>query len=187
MKTLPRKFYQRNTIEVARELLGKILVRKIENTTLTGRIVETEAYLGRNDPATRKQYLKIIQGEVGKAFIYMVHGNWLFNIIAHPQNSEGAILIRALEPLSGIEKMKEYRKVNDIKNLTNGPGKLTQALLITNKLNFEDLTSNKSRIYICDTEELRPYTILSSHRIGVKKDLPIKLRFYIESPFISKR
>ncbi|MEM2924580.1 MAG: DNA-3-methyladenine glycosylase [Methanocellales archaeon] len=192
MKVLPREFYSKDPAVVAKNLLGKVLIRRIKSELLIGRIVETEAYYGEKDPASRaykgvKNFNKPMWGEVGRAFIYMVHANWLLNAIAHPENEAGAVLIRALEPLDGLEEMKKHRKISNITELTSGPGKLTKAMNITNKLNGVDLTNIESEIFICQFEEEMIFKIRSSHRIGVSRDLPIKLRFYIESnPYVSK-
>jgi DNA-3-methyladenine glycosylase len=191
MKILSREFYERDPAGVARELLGKILVRRLNNTVLKGRIVEAEAYYGHNDPASkayrgRKRFNELMFRDSGKTFIYMVHGNWLLNIVAHPIGGVGAVLIRALEPLEGVEAMMRNRGVQDIHSLTNGPGKLTEAMMITNKLNGVDVTDSNSEIQILESVE-ENFNIKDSYRIGVKKDLPVKLRFYIaENRFVSK-
>lgn len=176
---------------VARNLLGNIIVRKIDSEILTGKIVETEAYYGKKDPASRaykgeKNYNKPMFGDPGKLFIYMVHSWWLLNIVAHKENEVGAVLIRSLEPLNGIQKMMEYRKTNKIFLLTSGPGRLTQALNVTKQFNGLDITRETSDLFVAEVEK-RELEIVSSHRIGVTKDLPTKLRFYIkDNKFVSK-
>jgi len=118
---LPKKFYNRDPMEVAIGLLGKIIIKR-NNHILKGRIVETEAYYGLSDPASRaRKGAKIMWGSPGITFIYMVHGNWLFNIITMPIGEPSGVLIRAVEPLEGIEIMKKNRGIEDIKNLTSGP------------------------------------------------------------------
>jgi len=183
---LPRKFYSKNTKIVARELLGKILVHK----KCKGRIVETEAYFGKNDPASRaymgrpKFCVKLMNDKPGKALIYMVHNNWLFNIVAHEKNETGAVLIRALEPLEGIEIMKKRRGINDIKNLTNGPGKLTKAFGIDKRHNGLDLT--KDNLFIENSNE--KFEIVNTTRIGISRGKERLLRFYIkDNEFVSKK
>ena len=192
MKILARSFYARDPAIVAKELLGKILVRKLNGKILSGKIVETEAYYGTNDPASRacsgkpKFCVKLMQADPGKTLIYAVHANWLFNIVAHKKNKVGAVLIRALEPIEGIEVMKKNRNVNEIKNLTNGRGKLTKALAVTKEVNGANVTSSKSEVYVVegDNEKLE---IGKSHRIGVSKDLKKPLRFFIKgNPFVSR-
>ena len=191
MEILSREFYERDPARVARELLGKLLIRRINSKVLSGKIVETEAYYGEEDPASkaykgRKKFNELMFKDAGKTFIYMVHGNWLLNIVAHPKGDVGAVLIRALEPLSGIETMKRNRGVNRLELLTNGPGKLTKALAITNILNGIDVTAKNSKLIIVK-EGWEKFEVETSHRIGVKNDLPQKLRFYIKNnKFVSK-
>lgn len=191
MKTLSKSFYERDPAIVARELLGKTLVRRLNHQTLSGKIVETEAYYGEGDPASkayggRKTFNELMFLDVGKTFIYMVHGNWLLNIVSHPRGRVGAVLIRALEPLQGIEIMKKNRGVEDIYALTSGPGRLTRALNITKEQNRFDVTKAENEIAIFEASEEK-FEICTSHRIGVKRDLPQELRFYIKgNKFVSK-
>ena len=184
MEILSREFYERDPARVARELLGKLLIRRFNSKVLSGKIVETEAYYGEEDPASkaykgRKKFNELMFKDAGKTFIYMVHGNWLLNIVAHPKGDVGAVLIRALEPLSEIETMKRNRGVNRLELLTNGPGKLTKALAITNTLNGIDVTAKNSKLIIVK-EGWEKFEVETSHRIGVKNDLPQELRFYIK-------
>ena len=191
MKVLPKDFYERDPALVAKELLGKILVRRLGFEVLSGKIVETEAYYGKNDPASRaytgrKIFNELMFLDVGKAFIYMVHANWLLNIVAHLKNDVGAVLIRAIEPLEGIEIMRKNRKVEDIRNLTSGPGKLTKALAITKEQNGIDVTEISSELTIAEGK-MESFEIETSHRIGVKNDLPRELRFFVKgNKFVSK-
>ncbi|MEM3398110.1 MAG: DNA-3-methyladenine glycosylase [Nitrososphaerota archaeon] len=191
MKILPRSFYERDPALVAKDLLGNMLVRRLRKHLLIGRIVETEAYYGENDPASRaytgrKIFNELMFLEVGKTFIYMVHGNWLLNIVSHSSGGVGAVLIRALEPIQGIEIMMKNRKVENICSLTSGPGRLTKAFAITNKLSGVDVTDSNSELLIVQGVR-ENFEIESSHRIGVRRDLQEKLRFYIKSNrFISK-
>ncbi|MFQ6068788.1 MAG: DNA-3-methyladenine glycosylase, partial [Candidatus Bathyarchaeia archaeon] len=116
----------------------------------------------------------------------MVHGNWLLNIVAHLKGEVGAVLIRAVEPIQGIDVMVKNRNVEKIRSLTNGPGKLTEALVITKELNGVDVTNRKSELKIVEGEG-REFEIASSHRIGVRTDLPQGLRFFIKgNKFVSK-
>jgi DNA-3-methyladenine glycosylase len=191
MIVLPRSFYERDPAMVAKELLGKILIRKLDAESLSGKIVETEAYYGENDPASKayegkKRFNELMFLNVGRAFIYMVHGNWLLNIVAHAKGDVGAVLIRALEPMEGIETMQRNRKTKSLNNLTSGPGMLTKALAITKGLNGVDVTGASSKLLIIEggKENIR---VGSSHRIGVKTDLPQNLRFFIkDNKFVSK-
>lgn len=186
MKILPKNFYKKDPTIVAKKLLGKFLVRFLNSKTLIGKIVETEAYYSKDDPAFRKDFLsKIIKYTLGTAFIYMVHANWLLNIIAYKEIF-GGVLIRSIEPIKGIEEMMKNRGIKDISKLTNGPGKLTKALKITKDLNGIDVSKKGSKLIICSYKK-ENFEIKSSHRIGVKKDLEKKLRFFIKgNAFISK-
>jgi DNA-3-methyladenine glycosylase len=184
VKMLSKDFYERDPALVAKDLLGKILVRKLDSEILSGKIVETEAYYGRNDPASRayrgrKMFNELMFMDVGKTFIYMVHANWLLNIVAHLKGGVGAVLIRAIGPTEGIETMRKNRNVKKLRDLTNGPGKLTKALAITKELNGIDVTRRNSQLAILEKKS-ESFEVCSSHRIGVKADLPQKLRFFIK-------
>jgi len=191
MKMLSKDFYKRDPALVAKNLLEKILVRKLNSEVLSGEIVETEAYYGRNDPASRaykgrKRFNELMFMDVGRTFIYTVHGNWLLNIVAHSKGDVGAVLIRAIEPLQGIETMRKNRNVKSIQDFTSGPGKLTKALAITNELNGTDITERDSQLVVVGGGS-ESFEVCSSHRIGVKVDLPQELRFFIKrNRFVSR-
>jgi len=191
MNILQRNFYKRDPAAVAKDLLGKVLVRRLDPEILSGKIVETEAYYGENDPASkaykgRKTFNELMFMNVGKAFIYVVHGNWLLNIVAHAKGGVGAVLVRAIEPLQGIETMQKNRNVRITNGLTSGPGKLTKALAITKQLNGIDVTNESNQLVVVKGKDENLH-ICSSRRIGVKTDLPLKLRFFIEgNKFVSK-
>jgi DNA-3-methyladenine glycosylase len=188
---LDRKFYERDQETVAKELLGKRLIRRLDTQVLEGLIVETEAYYGLDDPASRayqgpKKYNKLMWDESGRAFIYNVHKYWMLNIVAHNPNQVGAVLIRAIEPIEGIEVMKKNRAVTKLFNLTNGPGKLTIALMIDKRVNGDLVTSCKNKLFITDSG--RKPKIGRSHRIGVRRDLDRKLRFFIKgNKYVSRQ
>jgi DNA-3-methyladenine glycosylase len=207
---LKRKFYLRETLEVAKELLGKILVRCLpRNTLLEGRIVEVEAYRGTVDPASHAyrgltERNKPLFGEVGHAYVYFVYGNhYCLNVAARDSSAEaGGVLFRGIEPLIGIERMLRNRgfKNQDSmhwstggltppRQLTNGPGKLTKAMQITVEQNGVDLTDRSSEILIRgDLEEGRKFEIVHSRRIGVSRAKDKLWRFYISgNRFVSKR
>lgn len=190
MIPLPKKFYNRDAAIVARELLGCIIVKRDEEAILKGKIVETEAYYGLSDPASRARDKKIgviMNGQPGIAFIYMVHGNWLFNVTTMPVGEASGILIRAVEPLEGIEIMRKRRKKEKLTDLTSGPGKFTKAFGIDKRYNGLKIYDRHSPIYITEAKE-RNFEIVESHRIGVKEDLPQPLRFYIkDNKFVSKK
>jgi DNA-3-methyladenine glycosylase len=188
---LPREFYERDPELVARELLGKRLLRKVGGRALEGIIVETEAYYGQDDPASRayrgmKPYNRLMWSEPGRAFIYNVHNNWLLNVIAHEPGKVGGVLIRAIEPKDGVEEMKKNREVENLLRLASGPGRLTKALAIDKSLNGVPVTSSDSEIQILDSHI--EFEVGYSSRIGVRKDLDKPLRFYIKgNKFVSTR
>ena len=172
MNILPRRFYVSDTKKVARDLLGKTLVRKVGKRVLSGIIIETEAYKGKNDPAShssrkKTERNKIMFGEVGRAYVYFTYGmHYCFNVTAKKEEDEsGAVLIRAIQPIQGIKHMIKNRKTNVVSNLANGPGKLTQAMQITLKEYNLDLTKNSS-LFIVDGE--KPAKIIAKPRIGIK-------------------
>ena len=192
-------FYQRPTEVVAKDLLGKKLVRTIRNNNnnmqfrLAGIIVETEAY-GYSDDLASHAYVgptgrnKIMFGDVGKAYVYFTYGNhFCLNVSARRSKVEaGAILIRGIEPVEGIELMRQFRPVDDIYSLTSGPGKLTQALNITSLLNGIDMTNSESEVYIEFGK--RPKRIVTTPRIGITRALDKEWRFDDpSSPFISRK
>ena len=189
-KVLPRSFYGRDTATVAREMLGKRLIRRFEGVSMEGIIVETEAYYGLQDPASRafsgrKNYNKNMWEEPGRAFIYNVHKYWMFNVVAHEPGEIGAVLVRAVEPTRGVEMMLRNRPVEDSRGLTSGPGKLTIALGIGKGLHGQDVTDPESEVYIVDGA--LEHEIGTSRRIGVTRDLDVDLRFFaMGSPYVSR-
>ncbi|MFW6117524.1 MAG: DNA-3-methyladenine glycosylase [Thermoproteota archaeon] len=189
-RVLPKIFYSRDPEIVAKRLLGNRLIRRLEGRSLEGIIVETEAYYGLNDPASRayhgvKDYNKGMWGEPGKIFIYNVHKYWMLNVVAHKADEIGAVLIRALKPVRGIDFMKKNRPVKKISDLTSGPGKLTVALGIDKSLNGTPVTSPHGEVAIVPHQ--MEFEVGVSHRIGVKHDLERKLRFYVKgNQFVSR-
>ena len=172
MKVLPRKFYMNDTKQVANDLLGKTLVRKIGNHMLTGVITETEAYQGKNDPAShaarkKTERNKIMFGEVGHAYVYFTYGmHYCFNVVAKKEEDKaGAVLIRAIQPQQGIKHLMKNRKTYLISILANGPGKLTQAMQITLKQYNLDLTKNSS-LFVIDGKKAAK--IMTKPRVGIK-------------------
>ena len=185
MRILPREFYARNTVTVARELLGKNLVRKTRDEIISGIITETEAYCYKDDPASHAfrgitERNKAMFGEVGRAYVYFTYGMYYcVNAVARSNNVEaGAVLIRALNPQKGIELMKKNRKIDILSNLTNGPAKLTQALKINKKQYGIDL-SKKSELYITASIHSSK-KIFSSKRIGIKNGIDKLWNFKID-------
>jgi DNA-3-methyladenine glycosylase len=181
-RVLAKSFYERNPEVVARELLGKRLVRLIEGERLEGVIVETEAYLGGDDPASRafqgrKKYNAGMWEEAGRLFVYNVHKYWMLNVISHMPGGVGGVLFRAIEPIAGVEAMMRRRPVVNVKELTNGPGKLSVALGVTRELSGIPVSNTGAPVHILDAPPILTYT--TSHRIGVIRDLPEELRFYV--------
>ncbi len=191
MRVLSRDFYERDTATVAGELLGKVLVHRASEGPTSGKIVEVEAYYGKGDPASRASRKRTKLNEImwwrgGLAFVYMVHAQWLFNVTTEREGVPGAVLIRALEPLEGLELMQRRRGVKEEHKLTSGPGKLTRAMGITQRQHRLDLTNARSELVIVEGKAER-FEIASSHRIGVSADLKRKLRFYIPgNPHVSR-
>ena len=183
LNILPKKFYQRDTVIVAKELLGKKLTRKIGNYEISGIISETEAYRHKDDPASHAfrsitNRNKVMFGEVGIAYVYFTYGmHYCFNVVAKKMKTPaGAVLIRGIIPKKGIKKMQENRNIENLKNLTNGPAKLTQALEITKKHYGIDLTK-KSKLYIEEGLEIKK--IKKSTRIGIKNGKEMLWNFKI--------
>ena len=189
LRKLGRDFYERWVVNVARDLLGKLLVRRIDGKVLVGRIVEVEAYRGSDDPAShayrgKTERNKVMFDRGGLAYIYLAYGiHRLLNVTAEPPGKPAAVLIRALEPLGGIEVMMGLRGTSDLRALTSGPGRLTEALKIGLELNGLDLTSS-DELFIAD-DGFRGFKVGSSPRIGVRDRR--KWRFYIRgSRFLSR-
>jgi DNA-3-methyladenine glycosylase len=207
-KILNSNFFLRETNVVAQDLLGKKLVRIITNKNkkrikISGIIVETESYGFKNDQASHafkgiSKGNQVMFGPVGRSYIYFIYGNhFCFNVTARSSKEiAGAVLLRALEPQDGIQYMKEYRNVQDINALTNGPGKIAQALCINKQNNNYNLTDITSEIYIEEEENVKPHLILSTKRIGITKSIDEYWRYILASKeenviylnrFVSKR
>ena len=199
-RPLPRRFYDRDPRRVARELLGKILLRKHGRRLLAGRIVEVEAYLGVNDPAAHAAAGPtarnlVLFGPPGFAYVYFIYGNhYCLNVSCMPEGKAGSVLFRALEPVAGLEQMFRSRelplpdaapRVTDLRLLTTGPGRLTQALGITRERdNAKDLTTF-SDLTILD-DGARSGRVLTTPRVGIIKAAEPKLRYlFADSSFVS--
>ena len=189
-RALGHDFYARDPAEVARALLGKTLVRRLGSDRLEGVIVETEAYYGEGDPASRafkglKSYNEVMWGEPGRLFVYNVHRYWMLNFVAHRPGGVGGILVRAIEPTTGVDRMLLNRPAEKMTDLTSGPGKLSVALAVDKSLNGGKATNEGCPVYVLHSGP-KPETT-SSHRIGVTRDLPERLRFYVKgNKFVSK-
>jgi len=180
---LPRAFYQQSALMVARQLLGKGLVHRANRAVRIGRIVETEAYLGRRDLASHASKgltprTEVLFGPAGHAYVYFVYGmHCCFNVVGGPQGLGGAILVRAVEPLEGVAAGIR----------TDGPGRLCRALGITLEQNREDLLG--ARLFIVDLDSTSPIRIQRGPRVGVDYSgiwAKKRYRFWIRNnPFVS--
>ena len=186
-RILPRSFYARDSPEVARDLLGKVLV----HGPCAGIIVETEAYLGNGDLASHAAIgmtnrNRVMFGPPGHAYVYLAYGmHECTNVVA---NAPGAVLIRALEPVEGLDLMRGRRPLAKTdRDLTSGPGKLTQALAITRALNGIDMTLRRGDYFVLDRKPVTQIEIDIGPRIGISKCVDLPLRFTVKgSPFLSR-
>lgn len=186
---LPSDFYDRSTLQVARALLGQILVHETPVGLTSGRIVEVEAYLPKNDPgchAARGMTPRneVMFGPAGHAYVYFCYGNhFMFNVVTEKKGVPGAVLVRALEPMKGEALMARRRKgMVGEKNLTNGPGKLAQALGLGRDQNR--LPVWKKPLSILKAE--RTQAIGVTTRIGLTEGSELPLRFYLKgNPYLS--
>jgi len=189
-------FYRRPTEAVARDLIGKKLVRTIIKSgrafRLAGTIVETEAYGYSDDPASHAcmgptARNRVMFGDVGRAYVYFTYGNhFCVNVSARSGREAGAVLIRGIEPVEGVAMMKQFRPVDDAFSLTSGPGKLTQALKITSALNGVDMTDPESELHIEFWS--KPARVLATPRIGITRATDREWRFVDpSSPYASRK
>ncbi len=187
---LPRDFYLQPTLDVARSLLGKILVHRTPRGIIAGRIVETEAYTS-DDPAchacngmTKRNAMMF--GAPGHAYVYFTYGMYhCFNAVTAPEGVGEAVLVRAVEPLEGIESMEENRGTEVLTNLCSGPGKLCMAFGLDRRHNGLDLTG--SDLVIVD-DGCQPGDIATATRIGIRQGVDLPWRFYITgNPHVSRR
>jgi DNA-3-methyladenine glycosylase len=188
---LPAKFYDRDTEQVARDLLGAVLRCATSDGVASGRIVETEAYLGEHDLACHAAAgltarTRWLYGAPGTAYVYFIYGvHWCFNAVTRSVGSPSAVLVRALEPLEGVELMRERRGVAHDRDLTNGPGKLCEALGITGELN--GLPLRKSAIEILRGDPVPDSLVQVTPRIGITKSAEWPLRWLVkDNPYVSK-
>lgn len=189
---LSRLFYARSTDEVAKDLLGKFLVRELDGIYLVAKIVEVEAYFGHDDLASHAcrgmtPRNAVMFGPPGHAYVYLNYGvHWLLNAVTEEEGTAGAALIRAVEPLVGVDVMELNRPCKKLQELGNGPGKLTKALSIGPAQNGIDLTDPESGLFIADSSH-KP-KIGCSPRIGIAAGTEHLLRFYAEgSDFLSRK
>ena len=167
---ISRSFYEQSTLDVARQLLGKYLVRTHQDGTTVGKIVETEAYVGPEDKAChaskgRTPRTEVMFGQAGHAYVYFVYGfHHMLNIVTESVDYPAAVLIRAVEPVGGVELMQARRQTETLRNLASGPGKLCQAFAIDRKLNGDDLCGKL--LYLEDRGEAVS-KVVTTPRIGV--------------------
>ncbi len=189
---LPPSFYARPTSEVARRLLGQVLVSEVNGRRVAGRIVETEAYIGPEDPAChgyracRTRRNESLFGPPGTAYVYFTYGmHWCLNAVTEAEGFPAAVLIRALEPLAGLQTMHRRRGGLRDRELCSGPAKLCQAIGVTGRLNGVPLYAGVLRIVRgASRQRVR---VLVTPRIGISRAADWPLRFLIEgSPWISR-
>ncbi|MCC7208381.1 MAG: DNA-3-methyladenine glycosylase [Anaerolineae bacterium] len=198
MTALPREFYMPNAVHVARTLLGQVLVRRLpDGARIEGRIVETEAYTGLDDRASHgKDRItprnRIMWGEPGRAYVYKIYGMyWMLNVVAEPAGQPAAILIRAIEPLAGLDHIAARRASPEPRLWTTGPGRLALALDITNAQNGADLTRPDDGLWIEAGAPVPDASVRAGPRIGLGQTpepwLSIPWRFWVAgNAFLSR-
>lgn len=191
-KPLPRCFYNRDTNVTAKELLGKFLVKTTPNGNIVAKIVEVEAYRGSDDPASHAYRGKtsrnqLMFGQPGFAYVYFVYGNHhCLNVTTEQEGVPGAVLIRAVEIVEGLELALENRKPRTPAEISNGPGKLTKALEVTKTHNGLDLTDS-DKLCICASETNEKPDVIKSKRVGIKAGANRLWRYYMkDNKFVSK-
>jgi DNA-3-methyladenine glycosylase len=200
-KLLPRTFFDRDPRRVCRELLGKLIVRQTAAKKIAGRIVEVEAYLGEDDLAAhaaagRTERNSVIFGPPGHAYVYFIYGvHYCLNISCLPTGEAGCVLIRALEPVCGLQEMATARKLrdleliarSDLRKLSSGPGRLCEALGITRQRdNGKDMVSRRSDLQVMD-DGYQIGEIGVTPRIGITKSAEMPLRYVIAgNAFLSR-
>jgi DNA-3-methyladenine glycosylase len=191
---LTRDFYARDPAVVARDLVGKTLWRETSAGLCGGRIVEVEAYLSTRDPAChasrgQTKRNRSMFGPPGHAYVYMIHSRWCLNAVTEPAGTPSAVLIRAIEPLIGIELMHQRRRADIVRDLTRGPARLCEALAIDRTFDGWDLTAGRELWIATDAGAIdRKLRIRRSARIGVTSAHRRLLRFFeIGNRFVSGR
>jgi DNA-3-methyladenine glycosylase len=184
-------FYARDPVTVARDLLGKLLVRELDGQALVGRIVETEAYLATHDPANHayrgwKPRHASMFGPPGHAYVYAMHRYHCLNIVTEAESVPSAVLLRAVEPLVGLEAMHARRPTRRQTNLTSGPGKLCQALAIDRTFDAWDVTQGQG-LWLAMPATPALLDVAVTARIGVTAARHLPLRFYVvSSQYVSR-
>jgi DNA-3-methyladenine glycosylase len=188
---LPRSFYDRDPVTVGRELLGKLLLRELDGVVLVGRIVETEAYLATNDHAShayrgRTKRNAAMFGPPGQSYVYAIHRYHCLNIVTEREDVASAVLIRAAEPLKGIEVMQMKRGTDHLTNLASGPGKLCQAFVIDRASDRWDVTAGQM-LWVAASTSNAAIDVTTTTRVGVTSARHLPLRFHVSSsPFVSR-
>lgn len=202
-RRLERAFFEAEPVHVAKELLGKLIVRNDSGTTMVAKIVECEAYLGDGDKAAHfndnkvTERTKVVYGHGGFAYIYLIYGMYnCFNIVTGKSGEAGAVLIRAAEPIDGIQCMHRNRfgsyelASRNLRNLTNGPGKLCMAMNIDRSFYGEDLVES-DELFIAHGEKIEKENIIEAKRVNIdyaQEAADFLYRFYIrDNKFVSKK
>ena len=191
LKVLTPDFYGRSTPKVARDLMGKLLVRTLSRRRLIGRIVEAEAYLAKGDPAChaargRTKSNAAMFGPPGRAYVYPIHSLHCFNAVTGADGVGTAVLIRAVEPIEGIELMQKHRQRDKRLELARGPGRLCQAFAIDRRFDHWNLTKGRQLWLASDGTQLVDKKISTSKRIGISSGTKLQLRFFLRGcPYVS--
>lgn len=188
---LPQPFYDRPVEQVARDLLGKRLVRTAADGTTAGRIVEVEAYLSQGDAAChayrgRTRRNASMFGPAGCAYVYAIHARWCVNLVTEPEGTPSAVLIRAVEPLAGVELMQARRGTDKRLDLCRGPARLCAAFAIDRALDGHDVT-RAGDLWVQDAPNgVADFDVLATTRTGVTNAADLALRFVVAgSPYVS--
>lgn len=191
MKLRDRGFFKVSASELAPQLLGKILVHRTDDGLTSGMIVETEAYEGAHDLASHAARgetprSKIMFGKAGVSYVYFTYGmHHCFNVVCDEEGTPGAVLIRALQPIDGLELMKKRRQKKELTDLCSGPAKLCDAMGLSLHENGESLFGKK--LYLELGENIAKKKILSGPRIGIRKSVDLPWRFWLkDNPHVSK-
>ncbi len=187
--SLDRSFYLRDTLTVARRLIGHVLLHETSAGAIAGRIVETEAYLS-DDPANHATYQitnrnRVLLGPPGQAYVYMIHGRWIISVVTQPEGIPEVVHLRALEPVQGVDLMIESRGTDVVQMLCKGPGNLTRALRIDDSHKGADLVDGPLRI----VEGQQTDRVRTTTRVGITRGGDLPYRFYSleHAGFVSRR
>ena len=183
---LPRAFFDRDPVVVAKELLGKYIVRNLDGKRLVGKITETEAYLPSGDSAAhnfkgKTKRNESLYKEAGHAYVHSMRQYCLIDVVTEGSDKPGSVLIRAFEPVEGLKEMIKLRQEEDVEKLSNGPGKVCIALGITRSLDGIDMTSSENDLFLTENPDLPLREIAASSRIGISTAKEMQLRFNLNS------